>query len=200
MFCFTRITYTDRTFHTAARSDSEIGIRYLQSFVFVIELNRFDNLARFVQNTNLALTESLARSCVVDCLALTVGVDETGSTPGISNTFQPPNRRLHLDHFNPHSFSFPAWWQPLLVCAWEVGKIDHVRSNCARVAGAFEEDRNSFQRRFYPAFLGSPHKVSCSHGARPSFISYQILALILIYGNLGTKFPNKLSLMMAWSH
>jgi hypothetical protein len=176
MFYFTRITYTDRTFHTAARSGSEIGIRYLQSFVFVIELNRFDNLARFVQNTNLALTESLARSCVVDCLALTVGADETGSTPGISNTFQPPRAGFTWMIFIRIRLVFRSMptLAGLRVGSWQ---DDHVRSTCARVAGALEEDRNSFQRRFYPAFLGSPHRVSRSHGARPSFICYEIFRL-----------------------
>ena len=34
----------------------------------------------------------------------------------------------------------------------------YVRSDGTCVAGALEEDRNGFQYRFYPAFLGSCHK------------------------------------------
>jgi hypothetical protein len=70
-------------------------------------------------------------------------------------------------------------------------QIDYVRSNRARVARALEEDRNGFQHRFYPAFLGSSHKSRALIEHTGVVSSYEIFVLILLfYGNRGTKFQN----------
>src|SRR5262249_38112398 len=46
---------------------------------------------------------------------------------------------------------------------------NYVRSNCTRVTGALEKDRNAFHHRFDPTLLCSSHK------SQPAFISHFVI-------------------------